>query len=107
MGVSLAHDVNGASSRRHFRRVRQSMNGLVRDKRTLWEGCRVTGTHLPRLIGISPVVGLEESITEVGYRFVYQIPSSVSFYAVEAYGFFEAAEGGNRFLNAAKLFVNQ
>ena len=40
-----------------------------------------------------------------GCGFVSQIPSSVSFYAVEVYGFFEAAEGGKRFLNAATLFV--
>jgi hypothetical protein len=36
MGLSLAHDVIGTSSRRYFRRVRQSMRGLVRGKRLLW-----------------------------------------------------------------------
>lgn len=49
--------------------------------------------------------GFGESVIAVGYRFVSHVPSSVSFYAVEVYGFFEAAEGGKRFLNAAKSFV--
>jgi len=41
---------------------------------------------------------------EVG-GFVSHVPNYISSCVVEAYGVFEAAEGGDQYLNAAKLFV--
>ena len=43
--------------------------------------------------------------TEVGREFVSHVPTSVSLCVAEDCGIFEAADGGNRFFNAAKLFV--
>src|SRR6266849_5799787 len=56
MELSLAHDVIGASSRRHFRRVRRSMRGLVRGKRLFWADGRRSGiyTH-PHVLVIDEV----------------------------------------------------
>jgi hypothetical protein len=42
---------------------------------------------------------------EVVRGFVSHVPTSVSLYAVAAYEFFKAAEGGNRHFDAAKLFL--